>query len=162
MLGKPGIGGRPLQTLSTQILSKLYRELQGKLPLVGVGGVTDGKCLRKDQSRSHSAASLHRACLPRSWSSQSNLSRTTDTSGQRRLRSPFGHNWCGSSSLATTNSQKSDCSFDKLLYCYVLVLGATLAENRESGEIPELSRNCEGCISQPLATAKAEGIVNLP
>ena len=38
-----GLSGRPLQTLSTQILSKLYRELQGKLPLVGVGGVTDGK-----------------------------------------------------------------------------------------------------------------------
>ena len=38
-----GLSGRPLHTLSTQILSKLYRELQGKLPLVGVGGVTDGK-----------------------------------------------------------------------------------------------------------------------
>ena len=38
-----GLSGRPLQTLSTQILSKLYRELQGKLPLVGVGGVKDGK-----------------------------------------------------------------------------------------------------------------------
>ena len=38
-----GLSGRPLQTLSTQILSKLYRELQGKLPLIGVGGVTDGK-----------------------------------------------------------------------------------------------------------------------
>ena len=35
--------------------------------------------------------------------------------------------------------QKSDRSFNQLLYCYVLVLGAALAENRESGEIPELS-----------------------
>ena len=38
-----GLSGRPLQNLSTQILSNLYRELQGKLPLIGVGGVTDGK-----------------------------------------------------------------------------------------------------------------------
>jgi dihydroorotate dehydrogenase len=29
--------------LSTQILSKLYQELQGRLPLIGVGGITDGK-----------------------------------------------------------------------------------------------------------------------
>ena len=38
-----GLSGSPLHTLSTQILSKLYRELQGKLPLIGVGGIKDGK-----------------------------------------------------------------------------------------------------------------------
>ena len=37
------MSGRPLHNLSTQILSKLYRELQGKLLLIGVGGITDAK-----------------------------------------------------------------------------------------------------------------------
>jgi len=37
------LSGSPLNTLSTQILSKLYRELRGKLPLIGVGGIKDGK-----------------------------------------------------------------------------------------------------------------------
>lgn len=38
-----GLSGPPLRALSTQILSTLYRELNGQLPLIGVGGVRDGK-----------------------------------------------------------------------------------------------------------------------
>jgi dihydroorotate dehydrogenase len=38
-----GLSGRPLQALSTQIISKLYRELKGQLPLIGVGGIVDGQ-----------------------------------------------------------------------------------------------------------------------
>ncbi len=34
-----GLSGRPLMALSTQVLSDLYRLTEGRLPLVGVGGV---------------------------------------------------------------------------------------------------------------------------
>lgn len=38
-----GLSGRPLMDASTQILSDFYRATGGKLPLVGVGGVSSGE-----------------------------------------------------------------------------------------------------------------------
>jgi dihydroorotate dehydrogenase len=36
-----GLSGRPLRARSTEIIRHLYRETQGKLPIVGVGGIFD-------------------------------------------------------------------------------------------------------------------------
>ncbi|MEZ5306709.1 MAG: quinone-dependent dihydroorotate dehydrogenase [Pyrinomonadaceae bacterium] len=41
-MGGGGISGRPLLSRSTEMLSRAYRLTNGKLPLVGVGGVFDG------------------------------------------------------------------------------------------------------------------------
>ncbi|MFO1460635.1 MAG: quinone-dependent dihydroorotate dehydrogenase [Verrucomicrobiota bacterium] len=35
-----GLSGRPLRTRSTEIIRHLYRQTQGRLPLIGVGGIT--------------------------------------------------------------------------------------------------------------------------
>ncbi len=34
-----GLSGRPLKTLSTEVIRKLYNHLQGQIPIIGVGGV---------------------------------------------------------------------------------------------------------------------------
>ena len=38
-----GLSGEPLQKLSTDIIKKFYKELNGKIPIIGVGGVNSGK-----------------------------------------------------------------------------------------------------------------------
>ncbi len=34
-----GLSGRPLRTLSTQVIRRLYATLQGRIPIIGVGGI---------------------------------------------------------------------------------------------------------------------------
>jgi dihydroorotate dehydrogenase len=34
-----GLSGRPLKPLATEVIRKLYRQLQGQIPIIGVGGV---------------------------------------------------------------------------------------------------------------------------
>jgi len=34
-----GLSGKPLMALSTEVLSKIYKRTQGKIPLIGVGGI---------------------------------------------------------------------------------------------------------------------------
>ena len=36
-----GMSGRPLRLLSTQLINYIYRATEGKLPIIGVGGVDD-------------------------------------------------------------------------------------------------------------------------
>ena len=38
-----GLSGEPLQKLSTDIIKKFYKELNGKIPIIGVGGINSGK-----------------------------------------------------------------------------------------------------------------------
>ena len=38
-----GLSGDPLQQISTEIIKKFYKELNGKIPIIGVGGVNSGK-----------------------------------------------------------------------------------------------------------------------
>ncbi|MGK5092089.1 quinone-dependent dihydroorotate dehydrogenase [Deltaproteobacteria bacterium TL4] len=38
-----GLSGKPLKDKSTEIIRTLYRELQGSIPIIGVGGVFNGK-----------------------------------------------------------------------------------------------------------------------
>ena len=38
-----GLSGEPLQELSTNIIKKFYKKLNGKIPIIGVGGINSGK-----------------------------------------------------------------------------------------------------------------------
>ena len=38
-----GLSGEPLQKISTNMIKKFYKELNGKIPIIGVGGVNSGK-----------------------------------------------------------------------------------------------------------------------
>ena len=38
-----GLSGEPLQKISTTMIKKFYKQLNGKIPIIGVGGVNSGK-----------------------------------------------------------------------------------------------------------------------
>ena len=38
-----GLSGEPLQALSTDLIKKFYKKLNGKIPIIGVGGINSGK-----------------------------------------------------------------------------------------------------------------------
>jgi len=38
-----GLSGEPLREISTDIIKKFYKQLNGKIPIIGVGGVSSGK-----------------------------------------------------------------------------------------------------------------------
>ena len=38
-----GLSGEPLQQISTNVIKKFYKQLNGKIPIIGVGGVNSGK-----------------------------------------------------------------------------------------------------------------------
>jgi len=38
-----GLSGEPLQEISTNMIKKFYKQLNGEIPIVGVGGVNSGK-----------------------------------------------------------------------------------------------------------------------
>ena len=38
-----GLSGEPLQQISTNMIKKFYKKLNGKIPIIGVGGVNSGK-----------------------------------------------------------------------------------------------------------------------
>jgi len=38
-----GLSGEPLQKISTNMIKKFYKELNGKIPIIGVGGINSGK-----------------------------------------------------------------------------------------------------------------------
>ena len=38
-----GLSGEPLQQISTNMIKKFYKQLDGKIPIIGVGGVNSGK-----------------------------------------------------------------------------------------------------------------------
>jgi dihydroorotate dehydrogenase len=40
---KGGLSGEPLQKISTNMIKKFYKKLNGKIPIIGVGGVNSGK-----------------------------------------------------------------------------------------------------------------------
>ena len=40
---KGGLSGEPLQQISTNMIKKFYKQLHGKIPIIGVGGVNSGK-----------------------------------------------------------------------------------------------------------------------
>jgi len=38
-----GLSGEPLQKISTNMIKKFYKQLNGKIPIIGVGGINSGK-----------------------------------------------------------------------------------------------------------------------
>jgi len=42
-LGAGGISGKPLTKKSTEVISYLYKQTQGKIPIIGVGGIMTGR-----------------------------------------------------------------------------------------------------------------------
>tara|TARA_Y100000590_G_scaffold275062_1_gene308852 strand:+ start:1173 stop:2219 length:1047 start_codon:yes stop_codon:yes gene_type:complete len=40
---KGGLSGEPLEKISTNMIKKFYKKLKGKIPIIGVGGVSSGK-----------------------------------------------------------------------------------------------------------------------
>ena len=38
-----GLSGKPLQTISTNLIKKFYKQSNGAIPIIGVGGVNSGK-----------------------------------------------------------------------------------------------------------------------
>ena len=38
-----GLSGEPLKQISTNMIKKFYKQLNGKVPIIGVGGVNSGK-----------------------------------------------------------------------------------------------------------------------
>ena len=42
-----GLSGEPLQQISTNMIKKFYKQLNGKIPIIGVGGVNSGKSAYK-------------------------------------------------------------------------------------------------------------------
>ena len=38
-----GLSGEPLRQISTNMIKKFYKQLNGKIPIIGVGGVNSGK-----------------------------------------------------------------------------------------------------------------------
>ena len=61
-----GLSGRPLFARSTRMLARVYQLTQGKLPLIGVGGIDSGEAaLAKIEAGRHSAPALYRARVRR-------------------------------------------------------------------------------------------------
>ena len=54
-----GLSGRPVRDLSTELVKKFYRQLKGKIPIIGVGGVDSGKSAFEKLSAGASAVQLY-------------------------------------------------------------------------------------------------------
>ena len=50
---KGGLSGKPLQEISTNMIKKFYKQLNGKIPIIGVGGVIQANPLTKKLLREH-------------------------------------------------------------------------------------------------------------
>ena len=44
---KGGLSGKPIEKISNKIISKFYKVLKGKIPIIGVGGVDSGQSIYK-------------------------------------------------------------------------------------------------------------------
>ena len=54
-----GLSGKPLRDLSNNLIKKFYKKLNGKLPIIGVGGIDSGKSALKKISSGASAIQLY-------------------------------------------------------------------------------------------------------
>ena len=54
-----GLSGKPLQDLSTELIKKFYTHLNGKIPIIGVGGVDSGKSAFEKLAAGASAIQLY-------------------------------------------------------------------------------------------------------
>jgi len=56
---KGGLSGQPIKDLSTKIIKKFYRKLNGKIPIIGVGGVDSGNAAFEKIAAGASAIQLY-------------------------------------------------------------------------------------------------------
>ena len=56
---KGGLSGQPLKDLSTKIIKKFYKKLNGKIPIIGVGGVDSGNAAFEKIAAGASAIQLY-------------------------------------------------------------------------------------------------------
>ena len=54
-----GLSGKPLKDLSTEFVKKFYKELKGKIPIIGVGGVDSGESAFEKIAAGASAVQLY-------------------------------------------------------------------------------------------------------
>ena len=54
-----GLSGKPLKSLSTEFVRRFYRDLKGKVPIIGVGGVDSGKSAYEKIAAGASAVQLY-------------------------------------------------------------------------------------------------------
>ncbi|MDX1738931.1 MAG: dihydroorotate dehydrogenase (quinone), partial [Alphaproteobacteria bacterium] len=58
-----GLSGKPLFDLSTQVLSDVYKRVDGKIPLIGVGGIASGRDAYKKIRAGASLVQLYSALV---------------------------------------------------------------------------------------------------
>ena len=56
---KGGLSGQPIKDLSTEIIKKFYKKLNGKIPIIGVGGVDSGEAAFEKIAAGASAIQLY-------------------------------------------------------------------------------------------------------
>ena len=56
---KGGLSGKPIENLSNSIIKKFYKKLNGKIPIIGVGGIDSGMSAFKKISAGASALQLY-------------------------------------------------------------------------------------------------------
>ena len=56
---KGGLSGQPIKDLSTKIIKKFYKKLNGKIPIIGVGGVDSGNAAFEKIAAGASAIQLY-------------------------------------------------------------------------------------------------------
>ena len=54
-----GLSGKPIRDLSTEFVKKFYRNLNGKIPIIGVGGVDSGESAFEKIAAGASAVQLY-------------------------------------------------------------------------------------------------------
>lgn len=83
-----GLSGRPLFARSTEVLATLYRLTEGKLPLIGVGGVEDADTAYAKIRAGATAVQLYSALT---WSGLSLVGRIAEGLDERLAADGFAH-----------------------------------------------------------------------
>ena len=70
-----GLSGEPLQQISTNMIKKFYKQLNGKIPIIGVGGVNSGKSAYEKIIAGASLLQLYTSFVYRGPSTAKNIKR---------------------------------------------------------------------------------------
>ena len=68
-----GLSGKPLQEISTNIIKIFYKELKGKIPIIGVGGINSGKSAFEKITAGASLLQLYTSFVYRGPSTAKNI-----------------------------------------------------------------------------------------
>ena len=56
---KGGLSGKPLRDISTEFIKRFYKDLRGKIPIIGVGGIDSGQSAFEKIAAGASAVQLY-------------------------------------------------------------------------------------------------------